>query len=143
MSNCFRVVCLLHSCIDVVSGSLMMFFLKEMATFGHGKEVSTKLLGSTPQDQLLIKTSEALVGFCLVIIGILLFMVSFVKDRDFQSFFAKGCVLIHALMVAWRFSFERKIALFAWDWQRQVIGDFLLATSWVFCLVWNWREKYD
>lgn len=127
----------------MVSGSLIMFFLSEMATVGLGKETASKLLGSTPHDELLIKTSEALVGICYVIIGILLFMVAFVKDTEFQSFFAKGCVLIHVLMAAWRLFFERRVEDFAWDWPRQVVGDFLLAMSWVFFLMWHWREKYD
>ncbi|MCO5559259.1 hypothetical protein L7F22_012854 [Adiantum nelumboides] len=139
----FRVICLLHSCIDVVFGSLIMFFLSDMAAVGLGKETASKLLGSTPHDQLLIKTSEALVGVCYVFIGILLFMVAFVKDRDFQSFFAKGCVLMHVLMAAWRLFFERKIEDFARDWPRQIVGDCLLGMSWVFFLVRNWREKYD
>ena len=143
MSSSFKLICLLHSCIDVVSGSLIMFFLSEMATVGVGKETASKLLGSTPHDQLLIKTSEALVGVCYVFIGIMLFMVAFVKDKEFQSFFAKGCVLMHMLMAAWRLFFERRIEDVAWDWPRQIIGDFFLAMSWVLFLVKNWREKYD
>jgi hypothetical protein len=120
-----------------------MFFLSEMATVGVGKETASKLLGSTPHDQLLIKTSEALVGVCYVFIGIMLFMVSFVKDKEFQSFFAKGCVLMHMLMAGWRIFFERRIEDVARDWPRQIIGDFFLAMSWVLFLLKSWREKYD
>ncbi|KAH7441825.1 hypothetical protein KP509_03G056300 [Ceratopteris richardii] len=88
-SSCFRVICLLHSCIDVVLGALIRFYFSDIAVFSVGRETASKLLGSTPHDQLLIKTSEALVGACYVFIGILLFMVAFVKDRDFQSFLQK------------------------------------------------------
>ncbi|KAH7439408.1 hypothetical protein KP509_04G059400 [Ceratopteris richardii] len=142
-SSCFRVICLLHSCIDVVLGALIMFYFSDIAVFSVGRETASKLLGSTPHDQLLIKTSEALVGACYVFIGILLFMVAFVKDRDFQSFFAKGCALMHVLMAVWRLFFERKIEDVARDLPRQVVGDIFLAMSWVFFLIRNWREKYD
>lgn len=120
-----------------------MFYLSEITGIGHSKETAGKLLGSTPHDQLLINISEALVGMLLVAIGVLLFMVSFVKDRDFHTFFAKGCILIHALMVVWRFYFERRVVELARDWPRQVVGDIILSLSWVFFLVFNWREKYD
>ncbi|KAH7439409.1 hypothetical protein KP509_04G059400 [Ceratopteris richardii] len=120
-----------------------MFYFSDIAVFSVGRETASKLLGSTPHDQLLIKTSEALVGACYVFIGILLFMVAFVKDRDFQSFFAKGCALMHVLMAVWRLFFERKIEDVARDLPRQVVGDIFLAMSWVFFLIRNWREKYD
>ncbi|XP_024520068.1 uncharacterized protein LOC112351263 [Selaginella moellendorffii] len=141
--GCFRAVCLLHAAIDCVSGCLMIFFLWELAEFGHGKTTSSKILGSTPYDQLLIATSESLVGMLLLVIGLLLFMVSFVKDRDFQTFFAKGCIVIHGLMVVWRLAFEIRVEELAGDSIRQMIGDCLLGSSWIFFLIWNWREKYD
>ncbi|KAF1882398.1 hypothetical protein Lal_00039046 [Lupinus albus] len=125
----------------MTSGSLMMFYMKEVYTFGHGVETATKLLGSTPHDQLLIKTSDSFSGLLLLAIGFLLFMVSFVKDRDFQPFFAKGCMLLHVFMVMWRIYFERKVEDLAWDCLRQTVGDVLLALSWLFFLVYSWREK--
>lgn len=89
MAYCFTLICLLQSVIAVVSGSLMMFFWREVSIFGHGKETASKLLGSTPHDQLLIQTSDSLAGMLLFSIGIMLFMVSFVRDREFQSFFCE------------------------------------------------------
>ncbi|WJX22288.1 hypothetical protein P8452_11609 [Trifolium repens] len=89
-----------------------MFYMKEVYTFGHGVSTATKLLGSTPHDQLLIKTSDSFSGLLLIAIGFLLFMVSKVEDL-------------------------------AWDWLRQTVGDVLLALSWVFFLIFSWREKYD
>ncbi|KAA8515251.1 hypothetical protein F0562_018519 [Nyssa sinensis] len=86
----FFVICLLHSVIALSSGALMMFYMKEIYTFTHGIETATKLLGSAPHDQLLIRTSDSFSGLLLFAIGFLLFMVAFVKDRDFQVFFAKG-----------------------------------------------------
>ncbi|KAK9273590.1 hypothetical protein L1049_018400 [Liquidambar formosana] len=50
-------------------------------------------------------------------------MVAFVKNREFQGFFAKGCVLLHVLIAVWRFCFERKLEDLAWDWLRQAVGD--------------------
>ncbi|KAG4945597.1 hypothetical protein AAZX31_15G072100 [Glycine max] len=142
-SSAFMVICILHSVIAMTCGALMMFYMKEVYTFGHGVQAATKLLGSTPHDQLLIKTSDSFSGLLLVAIGFLLFMVSFVKDRDFQVFFAKGCTLLHLFMAMWRVYFERKVEDLALDWLRQTVGDFLLALSWVFFLVYSWREKYD
>lgn len=142
-SSAFLVICMLHSAIAMTSGALMMFYMKEAYAFGHGVQTATKLLGSTPHDQLLIKTSDSFSGLLLVTIGFLLLMVSFVKDRDFQAFFAKGCTLLHVFMAVWRVSFERKVEDLAWDWLRQTVGDALLALSWVFFLVYSWREKYD
>ncbi|KAG8490899.1 hypothetical protein CXB51_014737 [Gossypium anomalum] len=139
----FRLICLLHSVIALSSGALMMFYMKEMYTFTHGIETATKLLGSTPHDQLLIRTSDSFAGLLLFAVGFLLFMVSFVKDREFQSFFAKGCTVLHVSVAMWRFWFERRVEDLAWDWLRQTVGDILLAFSWVFFLAYSWREKYD
>lgn len=120
-----------------------MFYLKEVSVLGHGIETANKLLGSTPHDQLLIQTSDSFAGLLLVVIGCLLFMVAFVKDRAFQSFFAKGCILLHIAMALWRVYFERRLEDLAYNWPRQVVGDLALAFSWVFFLVYTWREKYD
>ncbi|CAN6449302.1 unnamed protein product [Victoria cruziana] len=142
-SSSFFLMCLLHSAIATTCGALMMFYRNEIAVVGHGRETAGKLLGSTPHDQLLIQTSDSLSGMLLFAIGLLLFMVSFVKDREFQSFFAKGCILLHFLMAMWRFYFERRLEDLAGDWIRQVIGDLMLGLSWVLFLVYSWREKYD
>ncbi|KAJ7948654.1 Transmembrane protein [Quillaja saponaria] len=70
-------------------------------------------------------------------------MVTFVKDKEFQSFFAKGCILLHISMAVWRAHFERKLEDLAHDWPRQAVGDLALALSWVFFLVYSLMEKYD
>ncbi|KAG6594602.1 hypothetical protein SDJN02_10574, partial [Cucurbita argyrosperma subsp. argyrosperma] len=142
-SSTFPVICLLHSVVAITSGTLMMFYMKEIYTIGHGIDIATKLMGSTPHDQLLLQTSDSFSGLLLFAIGFLLFMVSFVKDREFQGFFAKGCTVLHVSMAMWRFYFERRVEDLAWDWLRQIVGDILLALSWVFFLVYSWREKYD
>lgn len=139
----FFVICILHSLVTLTCGSLIMFYLNEISVLGHGTETARKLLGSTPHDQLLIQISDSFAGLLLFVIGFLLFMVAFVKDREFQSFFAKGCVLLHVSMALWRVCFERRLEDLAWDWPRQVAGDLALALSWVFFLVYSWREKYD
>ncbi|KAM7492243.1 hypothetical protein LguiA_035164 [Lonicera macranthoides] len=142
-SSGFTVICRLHSLIAVTCGALIMFYLNEVSVVGHGIETAGKLLGSTPHDQLLIQISESFAGLLLVVIGFLLFMVAFIKDKEFQSFFAKGCVLLHISMALWRVYFERLLEDLAHAWPRQLVGDFLLALSWVFFLVYSWREKYD
>lgn len=139
----FFIVCMLHSLVALTCGALMMFYSIEFSAFGHGFETARKLQGSTPHDQLLIRTSDSFSGLLLFAIGSLLFMVAFVKDREFQSFFAKGCVLLHIAMALWRVYFERKLEDLARDWPRQVVGDIALAFSWVYLLVYSWREKYD
>ncbi|KAJ3701663.1 hypothetical protein LUZ61_005368 [Rhynchospora tenuis] len=142
-SSGFFAICLVHSLVALTCGTLMMFYLNEIAVFGHGQETARKLQGSTPHDQLLIQTSDSFAGLLLFAIGFLLFMVSFVKDRDFQSFFAKGCVLLHAMMALWRVYFERRLEFLARDWPRQLAGDIVLGLSWVLFLFYSWREKYD
>ncbi|KAI3828246.1 hypothetical protein L1987_02343 [Smallanthus sonchifolius] len=113
-------------------GTLMMFYSHEVFAFCHGNEIAVKLLGSTPHDQLLIETSDSFSGLLLFAVGILVFMVAFVKDRDFQSFFAKGCVLLHIAMAIWRIYFERKLEELGRDWLRLVLGDFVLSIrSWM------------
>ncbi|KAL7212530.1 hypothetical protein ACSBR2_015260 [Camellia fascicularis] len=94
-------------------------------------------------DKLLIRTSESFSGLLLFAIGFLLFTVVFVKDREFQIFFAKGCVLLHVAIAISRVYFERKLEILGHDWLRQVVGDIALALSWVFFLMYSWREKYD
>ncbi|KAF5744076.1 hypothetical protein HS088_TW08G00669 [Tripterygium wilfordii] len=78
-------------------------------------DTAQKLSGSTPHDQQLIQISNSFGGLLLFAIGFLLFMVAFVKDTEFQSFFAKGCVLLHASMAVWRVYFERRLEDLAWD----------------------------
>ncbi|KAK4385979.1 hypothetical protein Sango_2468500 [Sesamum angolense] len=142
-SSGFFVVCMLHSLISIACGGLILFCLKEISVLGHGVETARMLSGSTPHDQLLVQTSNSFAGLLLVLIGCLLFMVAFVKDREFQGFFAKGCVLLHFSMALWRVYFERRLEDLAHDWPRQLVGDIVLALSWVFFLVYAWREKYD
>ncbi|KAE8703257.1 Inner membrane protein oxaA [Hibiscus syriacus] len=139
----FFIICMLHSIVAITCGALMVFYTKEVSVLGHGYEITSKLQGSTPHDQLLIQTSESFSGLLLFTIGFVLFMVAFVKERDFQSFFAKGCVLLHVSMAIWRISFEGKVEDLGHEWLRQALGDIMLALSWVFLLAYSWREKYD
>ncbi|KAI3703872.1 hypothetical protein L1987_74068 [Smallanthus sonchifolius] len=88
-SSGFFTICLIYSVVALSCGTLMMFYSHEVFAFCHGNEIAVKLLGSTPHDQLLIETSDSFSGLLLFAVGIMLFMVAFVKDRDFQSFFAK------------------------------------------------------
>ncbi|KAK7313022.1 hypothetical protein VNO77_37354 [Canavalia gladiata] len=143
VSSGFTFICILHSAIALTCGALMIFYSKEISVFGHGAETASKLQGSTPHDQLLIQTSDSFSGLLLFTIGFLLLMVAFIKDREFQSFFAKGCVLLYISMALWRFFFERKLEDLAHDWPKHAVGDIALAISWVFFLVYSWREKYD
>ncbi|KAK7257206.1 hypothetical protein RIF29_31010 [Crotalaria pallida] len=143
VSSGFTLICVLHSAIALTSGILMICYSKEISAFGHRPETATKLQGSTPHDQLLIQTSDSFSGLLLFTIGFILLMASFVKDKEFQSFFAKGCVLLHISMAVWRFFFEREIEDLAHDWPRHVVGNIALAISWVFFLIYSWREKYD
>ncbi|KAJ6925856.1 hypothetical protein NC651_010328 [Populus alba x Populus x berolinensis] len=122
MSSAFPVICILHSLIAITSGTLMMFHMKEIYTFTHGNETATLLMGSTPQDQILIRTSDSFSGLLLFAIGWLIFMVSFIKDGEFQYFFAKGCTLLHVFMAIWRVNFERRVEVLAWDWLRQTVA---------------------
>ncbi|KAK1270062.1 hypothetical protein QJS04_geneDACA004321 [Acorus gramineus] len=142
-SSGFFAICLLHSAIAITCGGLMMFYRDEISLIGHSPETAARLQGSTPHDRLLISTSDSFAGLLLFAIGFLLFMVAFVRDRDFQAFFAKGCALLHLSMAFWRVLFERRLEDLAWDWPRQIVGDFLLSLSWVLFLVYSWREKYD
>lgn len=139
----FSVVCILHSLIASFTGVLMMFYMRDIYTLSHGTQAATKLMGSTPQAQLVIRSSDSFSGLLLLTIGLVLFMVAFVDDREFQSFFAKGCVVLHVLMAIWRFNYERRVEDLAWDWMRQIFGDCLLALSWVFFLLQSWKVKYE
>ncbi|XP_031249767.1 uncharacterized protein LOC116107616 [Pistacia vera] len=49
-------------------------------------------------------------------------VATFVKDREFQSFFAKGCVLLHVSVAVWRVYFGRALEDLAHDLPRQVVG---------------------
>lgn len=139
----FFLICLLHSAIALTSGAFMMLYTTDFYVLGHGTEIASKLQGSTPHDQLLIRTSDSFSGLLLFAIGFLLFMVAFIQEREFQSFFAKGCVLLHVSMAVWRIYFETKLEDLAPALPRQVIGDIALGLSWVYFLVYSWREKYD
>lgn len=143
-SSGFFLLCMLHSMVALTSGALMMFYSNEVFIFSHGRERASKLFGSTPHDQLIIQTSDSFSGLLLFAIGFFLFMVAFVKDREFHNFFAKGCVLLHIAMAVWRIYFERKLEEdLGHDWLRLVVADIALGLSWVFFLVYSWREKYD
>lgn len=142
-SYVFLVLCTLHSLVAIITGALMMFYTNEASIFTHGNEIASKLIGSTPHDQLLIQTSHSFSGLLLFAIGLLLFMIAFVKDPKFQSFFAIGCVFLHIAMALWRIYFERKLLDLGNDWLREVAGDIVLGLSWVFFLIYSWKEKYD
>lgn len=142
-ASAFPVICVLHSIIALFSGYLMMFNARGIYSLSHGVETAGKLIGSTPHDQLLIRTSDSFAGLLLLAIGLLLFMVAGVKDREFQDFFAKGCTILHIFVAAWRFLIEREVEDLAWDSVRLTVGDFLLAFSWLLFVVYSWREKYD
>lgn len=139
----FSVVCMMHSILALSSGALMMLYTNEFLSFSHGRERASLLEGSTPHDQLLIRTSDSFSGLLLVAIGFLLFMVAFVKDKEFQSFFSKGCVFLYVSLAVWRICFERKVEDLGGDWLRLMVGDIILALSWICLLVYSWREKYD
>ncbi|KAL7202690.1 hypothetical protein ACSBR1_034207 [Camellia fascicularis] len=121
----------------------MGILFNEVFVFSHSSEIMSKLVGSTPHDELLIHPLESFSRLLLFAIGFLLFMVAFVKDRKFQIFFAKECVLLHDAMVIWRVYFEKKLEILGHNWLMQVVGDIVLALSWVFFLVYSWRKKYD
>lgn len=139
----FFLICALHAAVAATCGVLIMFYLDEITAFGHGAATARSILGSTPHDQLLLLVSNSFAGLLLVAIGGLVFMAGFVRDREFQGFFAKGCVALHLAMALWRLFFERRLEDLARDWPRQLAGDFVLAMSWVFFLVYSWRDKYD
>ncbi|KAI3434095.1 uncharacterized protein J3R85_006891 [Psidium guajava] len=143
LSSAFTVICVLHSLLALFCGSLMMFHARAFYSLGHGTDAADRLLGSTAQDRLLIRTSDSFAGLLLFAIGLLLLMVSNIKDPEFQDFFAKGCTALHVIVAAWRVSFERRVEDLAGDCLRQTVGDFLLALSWVLFVVYSWKEKYD
>ncbi|KAF3531828.1 hypothetical protein F2Q69_00038291 [Brassica cretica] len=130
-SHLFRVICILHSVIALTSGTLMMFYTEKASIFGHGSDIANKLKGSTPHDELLIQISQSFSGLLLFAIGLVLFMVSFVKDREFHGFFAGGSVILYVLMALWRVVFEWKIEDLAFECPKQALGDIALAVSWV------------
>lgn len=119
----------------------MMLYTIGFSVFGHDTEMASKLQGSTPHEQLLLQTSYSFSGLLLFAIGLLMFMVAFVKDRQFQIFFAKGCLFLYVAFAIWRIYFERKLEGLAWVWVRQVVGDIVLALSWVNFLVHSCKEK--
>ncbi|CAM8903719.1 unnamed protein product [Rhodiola kirilowii] len=142
-SYTFFTICLLHSTLALICGALMMFYTQEISAFTHGRVTASRLIGSTPHDQLLIQISDSFSGLLLFAIGLLLLMAAFVKDREFHGFFAKGCVALHVMMAVWRVYFVRRLEDLAGDLPRQVVGDLVLGLSWVFFLLYSWREKYD
>ncbi|KAL8476786.1 hypothetical protein ACS0TY_029185 [Phlomoides rotata] len=70
-------------------GAMMMYYRDGWFVFYLGKDHASLLLGSSPHDQLLIRTLDSSSGLLLFVVGFLLFMVAFVKDREFHSFFAR------------------------------------------------------
>ncbi|KAK9906956.1 hypothetical protein M0R45_002571 [Rubus argutus] len=125
-SSAFFVICLLHSVIAITCGAFMMFYMTEVYTFGHGIETAQKLLGSTPHDQLLIRTSDSFSGLLLFAIGFftadgVVREGSRVPELLRQGVHAPPC--FHGTL--------------------ETVGDVVLALSWVFFLVYSWREKYD
>ncbi|GLT64055.1 hypothetical protein SLA2020_365710 [Shorea laevis] len=59
------------------------------------------------------------------------------------EFLCQGmCACSHSMAV-WRVLLERNFEDLARDLPRQVVGDIALALSWMFFVVYSWREKYD
>ncbi|XP_051125162.1 uncharacterized protein LOC127247375 [Andrographis paniculata] len=128
----FFLMCMIHSAVALISGGLMMFYTDEALA-----------VGSTAHDRLLIRTSESFSGLLLSGVGVVLFMVAFVKDGQFQSFFAKGCAGLHVAVAIWRFCCQREVEVLAGDWLRLAGGDIALGASWVLFLVHSWTDTYD
>ncbi|KAL5560194.1 hypothetical protein UlMin_036405 [Ulmus minor] len=105
----FSMICIMHYLVAYTYGSLIMNYINEIYVFGQGVKTVQKLSGTTSHDQLLIQTSNSFAGLLLFVVRFFLFMVGFVKDSEFHSFFAKGCVLLHVSMALWRVYFERRI----------------------------------
>lgn len=60
----------LIDCID------KWFYGKEISVFNYDIETSQKLFDSTPRDQLLIQSSNAMAALILFVLGLVLFMVA-------------------------------------------------------------------
>ncbi|CAM8946983.1 unnamed protein product [Rhodiola kirilowii] len=101
----------------------MMFYTQEISAFTHGRVTASRLIGSTPHDQLLIQISDSFSGLLLFAIGLLLLMAAFVKDGEFHGFFAKGRVALHVMMAVWRVYFVRSLEDLAGDLPRQKLSD--------------------
>ncbi|XP_074580911.1 uncharacterized protein LOC141837399 [Curcuma longa] len=96
-------------------GTLMMFCPNEIDVLGigHGQETVRKLQGSTPHDQLLIRTSDSFADSLFVPSSSPSVFSSSSSPSSqlplFQVFFAKGCVLVHAAMALRRLCFELRL----------------------------------
>ncbi|GMH12095.1 hypothetical protein Nepgr_013936 [Nepenthes gracilis] len=97
-ASCSLVVYVLHSMVAPACVLLTMFCENEISVFIHGIETARKQVGSTWHDQLLIQVSDFFAELLHVAIGSLLLVVAFVNDREFQGFFANGCIVLHVSM---------------------------------------------
>lgn len=135
MYNIFKYICLFHSLIDIVTGLLMIFYIKELSTISHGKDNTKKLFESKKGNT--IKASEQLIGITLVSIGIMLYIVSDISDLDFQKKWCKGCILIHILFLNYRFFIQRYIPEVSNEALKSGICDIIFILTWVYYLIFN------
>ncbi|KAI9016891.1 hypothetical protein DFJ74DRAFT_678698 [Hyaloraphidium curvatum] len=131
----FSTLCRAHAAINLLTGGAILANLDDAAAMVHGKEKGAKLLGSTPDDRLAIRTSESLVGVLLVDVALLLGLAATAKDEGFRRDFCKVALAIHGSLAAWRFAFASKVPALEGDWQKQVLGDAVMACSWVYYLL--------
>ena len=81
----FRRICLLHTCVNALTGALMVLSVNTLSRWIHGPEVTDRMhLADKEEKSQLIQTSESLVGMMLIIVAILLHMVSYLQKVAFQ-----------------------------------------------------------
>jgi len=134
MGLSFSTLCITHGIIDFLTGISILSNFEGAATFIHGKEYADLLLGSTPHDQLSIRTSETLVGILLLDIALILGIISTVKDSTFQKRFCYTALITHGLMINWRYFYASKVPALANDWKNQCVGDIIMGSSWLYYL---------
>lgn len=131
----FQILTRFHAALDLLTGASILFAMEDAAAFLHGAKDANKLLGSTHEDKIAIRTSESLVGVLLVDVAVLLGVISVVEDEETRRAVCYAGLGAHALMATWRWKVASKVPALKGAWRGQLVGDAVLASTWAYYLL--------
>jgi hypothetical protein len=66
---------------------------------------------------------------------LILGVASTVKDETFRRRLCYAALATHGIMAAWRVLKESTLPALAKDWKGQLVGDAIMASSWIYYLL--------
>jgi hypothetical protein len=138
----FSTLCLIHACINAFLGMAVLYNVDMLSNVLHGEKYTKELFGGDkkgPQDSVkaALRVSESLVGFLMVDVGILIGIISRIKDKELQNLTCVAAVSVHFAFIIWRLLILRRIEAIRHEIPKQIASDIIMASTWLAFLIYN------